>query len=68
MTLTDYNLSELDLNKVEIRAAVGSKRSKSIPERLNFVNEGCIRQAEWLYNHSVDVVQGMFAEEWDKKR
>ncbi|MGE8080246.1 GNAT family N-acetyltransferase [Peribacillus loiseleuriae] len=68
-TLTDYAFSELNLNKVEIRAAVGNKKSRSIPERLNFVNEGSIRQAEWLYDHYVDhVVYGILAEEWNKNR
>lgn len=66
--LTDYAFSELNLNKVEIRAAVGNKKSRSIPERLNYINEGCIRQAEWLYDHYVDhVVYGILAEEWNKK-
>lgn len=67
--LTHYAFNELNLNKVEIRAAAGNKKSRSIPERLNFVNEGCIRQAEWLYDHYVDhVVYGMLAEEWDEKK
>lgn len=67
-TLTDYAFKELNLNKVEIRAAVENKKSRSIPERLNFVNEGCIRQAEWLYDHYVDhVAYGILAEEWNGK-
>ena len=66
-TLTDYAFRELNLNKAEIRAAVGNKKSRSIPERLNFVNEGCIRQAEWLYDHYVDhVIYGTVAEEWNE--
>lgn len=66
--LTDYAFHELNLNKVEIRVAVLNTRSRSIPEKLNFVNEGCIRQAEWLYDHYVDhVVYGMLAEEWNTK-
>ncbi|NRD77998.1 GNAT family N-acetyltransferase [Bacillus sp. BRMEA1] len=66
--LTDYALKELALNKAEIRAAVGNKKSRSIPERLGFVNEGCIRQAEWLYDHYVDhIVYGILAEEWKWK-
>lgn len=66
--LTEYALTELKLNKVEIRAAVENKKSRSIPERLGYVNEGCIRQAEWLYDHYVDsVVYGMLAEEWNEK-
>jgi ribosomal-protein-serine acetyltransferase len=67
-TLTDYAFSELNLNKVEIRAAVENKKSRSIPERLGFVKEGCIRKAEWLYDHFVDlVVYGMLVEEWNEK-
>lgn len=66
--LTDYALNVLNLNKVEIRAAVENKKSRSIPERLKFVNEGIIRQAEWLYDHYVDhAVYGILAEEWNKK-
>ncbi|WP_044640425.1 GNAT family N-acetyltransferase [Risungbinella massiliensis] len=68
-TLTDYAFRDLKLNKVEIRAAVENKKSRSIPERLGFVQEGCIRQAEWLYDHYVDhVVYGVLAEEWKKNR
>lgn len=66
--LTDYAFHELGLNKVSISAAVENKKSRSIPERLGFVNEGCIRQAEWLYDHYVDhMVYGMLARDWDKK-
>ncbi|CRK82086.1 GNAT family N-acetyltransferase [Neobacillus massiliamazoniensis] len=64
--LTEYAFIELGLNKVEIRAAVENKKSRSIPERLGFKNEGCIRQAEWLYDHYVDhVVYGILANEWE---
>jgi len=65
--LTDYAFTHLRLNKVEIRAAVNNKKSRSIPERLGFVNEGTIRQAEWLYDHYVDhAVYGILASEWKK--
>lgn len=64
--LTDYAFSELGLNKVDISAAVENSKSRSIPERLGFVNEGFIRQAEWLYDHYVDhIVYGMLAKDWD---
>lgn len=63
--LTNYAFHDLDLNKVEIRAAVENRKSRSIPERLGFVNEGSIRQAEWLYDHYVDhAVYGVLAKEW----
>lgn len=64
--LTEYAFAELKLNKVEIRAAVENTKSRGIPERLGFVNEGSIRQAEWLYDHYVDhVVYGMLAGDWN---
>jgi ribosomal-protein-serine acetyltransferase len=35
-----------DLNRVEIRVAVGNNRSAAIPQRLGFVEEGILREAE----------------------
>jgi len=66
--LTEYALNELKLNKVEIRAAVENQKSRNIPERLGFIQEGTIRRGEWLYDHYVDtVVYGMLREEWQNK-
>ncbi|KKE80020.1 GNAT family N-acetyltransferase [Oceanobacillus caeni] len=65
--LTDYAFNHLNLNKVEIRAAVENKKSRSVPERLGFVNEATIRQVEWLYDHYVDhTVYGILASEWNE--
>jgi ribosomal-protein-serine acetyltransferase len=66
--LTDYAIKELKLNRVVIKAAVENKKSRAIPEKLGFVNEGCIRQAEWLYDHYVDhMIYGMLAEDWNEE-
>lgn len=66
--LTDYALSDLKLNRVEIKAAADNQKSRSIPERLGYVEEGRIRQGEWLYDHYVDhIVYGMLAEDWQKQ-
>ncbi|WP_249869597.1 GNAT family N-acetyltransferase [Oceanobacillus saliphilus] len=63
--LTDYAFNTLGLNRVDIRAAYENKKSRAIPERLGFTEEGLIRHAEWLYDHYVDhVVYGMLASEW----
>lgn len=63
--LTNYAFHHLNLNKVEIRAAVENRSSRSIPKRSGFVYEGTIRQAECLYNHYVDhAVYGVLASEW----
>jgi ribosomal-protein-serine acetyltransferase len=63
--LLDYAFGNLGMNRVEIRCATENMRSRAIPERLGFTEEGLIRQAEWLYDHYVDhLVYGLLREEW----
>lgn len=52
--LVTHSFGEYDLNRIEIRCATTNTRSRAIPERLGFVCEGILRQAEWLYDHFVD--------------
>ncbi|WP_145453304.1 GNAT family N-acetyltransferase, partial [Staphylococcus epidermidis] len=49
--LTNFAFTELKLNRVEIRAAKENLKSRAIAEKLGFRMEGCIREAEWLYDH-----------------
>lgn len=64
--LIDYAFQELDINRIDIRAAYENKRSRAIPERLGFKQEGIIRQAEWLYDHYVDhVIYGLLRSDWE---
>lgn len=63
--LTNYAFEELGLNRIDIRAATGNMKSRAIPERLGFKEEGMIRQGEWLYDHFVDhVIYGMLKTDW----
>ncbi|EIT84884.1 GCN5-like N-acetyltransferase [Fictibacillus macauensis ZFHKF-1] len=63
--LISYAFSSLQLNRLELRAALGNKKSRAIAERLGFTNEGTLQQGEWLYDHFTDVVlYRMLAEEW----
>ncbi|WP_040952717.1 GNAT family N-acetyltransferase [Gorillibacterium massiliense] len=63
--IINYVFRDLALNRVEIRAAKQNLKSRAIPEKLNFINEGIVRQAEWLYDHYVDhVIYGMLIEDW----
>jgi len=61
----DYSFGRMGLNRIEIRCATENLKSRAIPKRLGFKEEGLIREAEWLYDHFVDhVVYGMLESEW----
>jgi len=65
--LVDYAFNAMGLNRVEIRCAPGNYKSRAIPERLGFKEEGVLRQVEWLYDHFLDhVVYSMLRDEWLK--
>lgn len=65
-TLVTLAFHHYGLNKVEIHCATGNTRSRAIPQRLGFTQEGIMRQAQWLYDHYVDlVIYGMLAHEWN---
>ena len=65
--LLDHAFRELRFNRVEIKCAVGNLKSRAIPERLGFTEEGTLRQAERLHDRYVDlVVYGMLAAEWPR--
>lgn len=64
-TMVDYAFTELGLTRIIILAATENVRSRAVPERLGFTQEGVLRQAEWLYDHFVDLAQySMLADEW----
>ena len=65
----DHALLDLKLNRVEIRCATENTRSRAIPERLSFTQEGVMRQVQWLHDRYVDhVVYSMLAEQWREIR
>ena len=61
-----YGFAELLLNKIEIRVAIDNKKSRAIPERLHFKQEGIIRDAEKLPQQYVDhALYGILKREWN---
>jgi ribosomal-protein-serine acetyltransferase len=64
--LTDHAVRTWKLNRVEIRAGVENERSRAIPMRLGFTEEGILREAERVGDRFVDhVVFAMLASDWD---
>ena len=58
----DHAFGELGLHRVEIKAAEGNRRSRAIPERLGFEQEGILREAECVDDRYMDlVVYGLLA-------
>jgi ribosomal-protein-serine acetyltransferase len=49
-----HALGPMGLHRVEIRCAPENQRSRAIPERLGFREEGRLREAEWLNDRFVD--------------
>ncbi|UCZ54246.1 GNAT family N-acetyltransferase [Bacillus shivajii] len=63
--LVYYAFEELKLNRIEIHAGLENKKSRDIPRRLSFQEEGVLRQAEKVGNRYVDhVVYSLLKEEW----
>ena len=64
-TLVTYAFEQYHLNRVEIHCATGNLRSRAVPERLGFTQEGIVRQSERLEERFLDmVIYGMLASEW----
>jgi ribosomal-protein-serine acetyltransferase len=52
----DHAFGTLGLHRFEIRAAVDNARSRAIPERLGFTQEGTLRGAERVGGRMLDLV------------
>lgn len=54
--LTDHAFDEWDLNRVEIQAGTDNQKSRAIPERLGFQQEGILREYERVGDRYIDIV------------
>jgi RimJ/RimL family protein N-acetyltransferase len=56
----------LELNRIQARVATGNYPSQAVCERLGLKKEGILRQAEWLYDHFVDLtMNSVLRTEWE---
>lgn len=61
----DHLFDDVKLNRVEIRCAAENHRSRAVPKRLGFTQEGVLRQVQMINDQLVDhVVYGMLEGEW----
>ena len=64
--LLTYCFTVKDFNRVEIRCGVENAKSRAIPERLGFTQEGILREAEFVEGKYIDdVVYSLLKKEWE---
>jgi ribosomal-protein-serine acetyltransferase len=67
--LIQYGFEQMNLHRIEIKAAVGNLRSQAIPQKLGFTKEGILRQAEFVNNGFLDIVlYSMLVHEWNTRQ
>ncbi len=63
--LITYGFEKLQLQRIEINAAVENIRSQAIPQKLHFRKEGILRSAELINNQFHDMaVYSILKDEW----
>ena len=61
----DYAFNEMRLNKIEISIAEENFKSRALPNKYGFKEEGIIRDAEWLNDKYVNhILYGLLKSEW----
>jgi ribosomal-protein-serine acetyltransferase len=64
-TLVRHAFEEHQMHKVVISCAIDNPRSRAVAERLGFLQEGILRQADRLHDRYVDMVfYGLLVDEW----
>jgi ribosomal-protein-serine acetyltransferase len=67
--LIDHAFATWGLHRIAIEAAVENRRSRAIPERLGFTEEGVLREAELVGERFLDaVIYSLLAPEWEGGR
>ncbi len=64
-TVLEYAFTEMKVNRIEISCGVGNIKSSALPKKLGFTFEGIAREANWIYDHPVDLeVYSLLNKEW----
>ncbi|MEO9022728.1 MAG: GNAT family protein [Ginsengibacter sp.] len=63
--IINYGFKDLNLQRIELKAAVENVKSRAIPVKLNFKEEGILRHAELVNNRFIDLVlYSILKDEW----
>jgi ribosomal-protein-serine acetyltransferase len=66
--LMDEGFQQLELNRIQARVATANYPSQAVCDRLGLKKEGVLRQAEWLYDHYVDLtMNSVLRSEWKEQ-
>ncbi len=66
--LINVGFSYFSIQKIDIRCAYDNRKSRAIPERIGFKNEGLLRNAQKVNNIFYDhVIYGLLKEEFKQK-
>lgn len=67
--LIQHAFEDLNMNRVQLKVAIGNHRSSNIPEKLGFTPEGIEREGELLNGRFHDLqVYSLLRKEWAVKR
>ena len=68
-TIIDFGFTQLALEKIEIKCATENYKSKAVPERLGFIQEAILPQAEFVNDKIHDLyVYALSKKDWVKKK
>jgi ribosomal-protein-serine acetyltransferase len=63
--LIEEGFQQLDMNRIQARVVTTNDPSQAVCERLGLKKEGVLRQAEWVYDHYVDLtMNSVLRSEW----
>lgn len=66
--IINHAFKELGLNRIEIKCAVGNDKSRAVAEKLQFKQEGILRQAELLNGKFIDLyLYALLKDEWQNQ-